>query len=85
MVGKYCGRRNGYKTVVNGDQMLITFISDERYGGTGFLIHFTAVPHSSKYTFLFALLEILYKWNIFATFSGVWYSTSVHKLTKAVK
>ena len=85
MAGKYCGKRNGYTTLVNGDQVLITFFSDENVEEKGFLIHFTAVPYSSKYTFLFVLLEILYKWSISAAFSGIWYSTSVHKLIKPVE
>lgn len=57
MVGKYCGRWSGYLTLVSGDQMLITFNSDDSIEKTGFLIHFTAVPHS-KYSILFALLEV---------------------------
>lgn len=59
MVGKHCGRWSGYLTLGSGDQMLITFNSDDSIEKTGFLIQFTAVPHSSKYTFMFALLEVL--------------------------
>ena len=50
MVGKYCGIRAGQNILLSGDQILITFHSDDINQGRGFLIHFTAGPHGKKFS-----------------------------------
>ena len=50
MVGKYCGRRTGQNIILTGDQILITFHSDDIIQERGFLIHFTAGPHGKKFS-----------------------------------
>ena len=50
MVGKYCGRRTGQNIFLTGDQILITFHSDDIIQERGFLIHFTAGPHGKKFS-----------------------------------
>ena len=50
MVGKYCGRRTGQNILLTGDQILITFHSDDTIQKRGFLIHFTAGPHGEYFS-----------------------------------
>ena len=50
MVGKYCGIRAGQNILLSGDQILITFHSDDIRQERGFLIHFTAGPHGKKFS-----------------------------------
>lgn len=48
-VGKFCGGMSGYKIFLSGNQILITFHSDQSARKRGFLVLFTATLHS-KYT-----------------------------------
>ena len=50
MVGKYCGQRTGQNIQLTGDQILITFYSDNSRQKRGFLIHFTAGPHGKYFS-----------------------------------
>ena len=50
IVGKYCGIRAGQKILLSGDQILITFHSDDSVQRRGFLIGFTAGPHGKKFS-----------------------------------
>ena len=50
MVGKYCSSRIGQNILLSGHQILITFHSDHVYQFRGFLIHFTAGPHSKYFS-----------------------------------
>ena len=50
IVGKYCGTRIGQKIILNGDQILIKFHSNDVTEGRGFLIHFTAGPHGKNFS-----------------------------------
>ena len=58
MVGRYCGQLTGRNVSLTGEQVLINFHSDKTVESRGYLIHFAAVPYS-KYTFLFAVFEII--------------------------
>ena len=49
MVGKYCGNKAGQNILLTGDQILLTFHSDDVIQKRGFLIHFTVGPHG-KYS-----------------------------------
>ena len=49
-VGKYCGNRAGQNILLTGDQILITFHSDDSDQRRGFLIHFTAGPHGKYFS-----------------------------------
>ena len=49
MVGKYCGSRTGENILLSGDQILITFHSEEGVGSR-FLIHFTSGPHGKYFS-----------------------------------
>ena len=50
MVGKYCGQRTGQNILLNGDQILIKFHSDDNIQKRGFLIHITVSPHGKKFS-----------------------------------
>ena len=50
MVGHYYGRRTGRKIILNGDQILVKFHSNDVTEGRGFLIHFTAGPHGKNFS-----------------------------------
>ena len=50
MVGKYCGNRAGHNILLPGDQILITFHSDDYFQRRGFLIHFTVGPHGKYFS-----------------------------------
>ena len=50
LVGKYCGIRAGQGILLSGDQILITFHSDNTRQKRGFLIHFTAGPNGKKFS-----------------------------------
>lgn len=42
--GVYCGEKTGESVVVAGDQVMITFYSDDIEQRRGFLIFFTPIP-----------------------------------------
>ena len=44
MVGRYCNNRTGQNILLTGDQILITFHSDNSQERRGFQIHFTFGP-----------------------------------------
>ena len=50
MVGKYCRIRDGQNILLSGDQILITFHSNNTIQKRGFLIHFTAGPNGKKFS-----------------------------------
>ena len=50
ILGKYCSRRTGQNIVLNGDQILINFHSNNFREERGFLIHFTAGPHGKYFS-----------------------------------
>ena len=50
MVGKYCARRTGENVLLNGDQLLIRFHSNNIIQESGFLIHFTVVPDGKYFS-----------------------------------
>ena len=58
MVGRYCGRMTGQKIILNGDQILINFHSNDVTEERGFLIHFTAGPHGKNFS-LFLMFIVL--------------------------
>jgi len=50
MVGKYCGQGTGQNILLTGDRILIKFHSDGSEEERGFLIHFSAGPHSKYFS-----------------------------------
>ena len=49
-VGKYCGKRTGRNILLTGDQISITFHSNDAIQGRGFLIHFKSGPYGRYFS-----------------------------------
>ena len=63
MVGKFCGQRSGQNIFLTGDQILMTFHSDDMLDDRGFLIYFNA-GQLGKYFFLILKFGKLQGWSL---------------------